>query len=69
MISEFNVTLIVTTCNLAEKGRTKCHKFWMSPSDVGEDQTLAFAPPATDAQLAAELEQVGITVRASGAEL
>ena len=29
MISEQNVTLIVTTTNLVEKGKTKLHKFWL----------------------------------------
>ena len=33
MISEQNVTLIVSTCSLMEKGRTKCHKFWLEPDD------------------------------------
>ena len=28
MIAQEQVTLILTTCNLAEKGRTKCEKFW-----------------------------------------
>ena len=28
MAAQENVTLIVTTCNLKEKGRTKCHQFW-----------------------------------------
>ena len=28
MIAQENVTLIVTTCNITEKGRSKCHQFW-----------------------------------------
>ena len=34
MVSQENVTLIVTTCKEVENGRHKCHKFW--PSDVGD---------------------------------
>ena len=28
MVSQENVTLIVTTCNVVEKNRPKCHQFW-----------------------------------------
>ncbi len=28
MVAQENVTLIVTTCNVTEKGRPKCHHFW-----------------------------------------
>ena len=56
MISEFNVTLIVSTCNLTEKGRTKCHKFW-----PGED--------AETAALEKELDFVGITVKPVGGDI
>ena len=36
MVSQENVTLIVTTCNLKEKGRTKCHKFWPAEYDQND---------------------------------
>ena len=34
MISQENVTLIVTTCNTVEKGSKKCFRFW--PNDSGQ---------------------------------
>jgi len=34
MIVQENVTLVVSTCNLIEDGRSKCEKFW--PSDCTE---------------------------------
>jgi len=30
MVSQENVTLIVTTCGLVEKNTVKCHQFWPS---------------------------------------
>ena len=33
MVSQENVTLIVTTCNTVERNRSKCHKFWPSEED------------------------------------
>ena len=32
MVSQENVTLIVTTCNVVENGRSKCHQFWPTGS-------------------------------------
>ena len=33
MIAQENVTLIVTTCNVVEKGRAKCAHFWPLSAD------------------------------------
>jgi hypothetical protein len=43
MVIQENVTLIVTTCNLVEKGVLKCEKFW---PDVSEN----FAGKSTSVQ-------------------
>ena len=37
MISEHNVTMICTTCNLVENGRAKCALFW--PEKEGDKVT------------------------------
>ena len=34
MILENNVTMIVSTCNIKEKGAPKCEQFW--PNDDGK---------------------------------
>ena len=54
MIAQENVTLIVTTCNLEEKGRSKCHQFW---PPVHGNQALAWE---------AAMRSVNITVEPSG---
>ena len=54
MVSQENVTLIVTTCNVVEKRTPKCHQFW---------------PPVhtnIQAEFDEGLSNVGITVQPSG---
>ena len=41
MISQENVTLIVTTCNLKEKMRTKCHRFWPAEPEANNPVSIA----------------------------
>ena len=53
MISEHHVSLIVTTCNLEEKGRVKCNKFWFD--DMNDNESLK-----------QELAVVGIEVKPAG---
>lgn len=44
MVSQENVTLIVTTCNTVEKGRPKCHHFWpMDPEQINSAASRANA--------------------------
>ena len=55
MVSQENVTLIVTTCNVFEKGQPKCAQYWPTGTD--------------DGPLKAALAKVGITVEVSGADV
>jgi protein tyrosine phosphatase len=57
MIAQENVTLIVTTCNLKEKGRTKCHQFWPYTVDSNNPVSLANEKAFNE-----DLEAVGIKV-------
>ena len=57
MISEQNVSLIVTTCNVEENGRPKCNKFWIDPYTKKENQTNL-----VDANLQKQLEFVGLSL-------
>ena len=63
MISEQNVTLIVSTCSLMEKGRTKCHKFWLEP----DDDLLAVSSESDE--FVSELEAIGIRLKAEQPEV
>ena len=43
MVSQENVTLIVTTCNVVEKHQSKCHHFWpLSEADAATVQGQMF---------------------------
>jgi len=64
MISQENVTLIVTTCNLKEKGRTKCHQFW--PFDTSNKDPVALA---NEKAYTEQLGEVGISVERSCEDL
>jgi protein tyrosine phosphatase len=55
MISEQNVTLVVSTCKLIEKMRPKCHQFWPNFPDNSNQ---------SDADYAQQLAAVGISVTA-----
>ena len=64
MISEQNVTLIVTTCKVYENGRMKCNKFWIDPYEEKSMQVNS-----SDASLQKELEFVGLTLKPDKEEL
>lgn len=59
MVSQENVTLIVTTCNVVENGRSKCHEFW--PNDMQEGSKLW-----NHNAILTELDKVGISVVSAG---
>ena len=56
MISEFNVTLIVSTCSLKEKNRVKCNKFWPELAEEGTPLMKA-------------LNEIGISVRKAAEDI
>ena len=59
MITQENVTLIVTTCNLQEKGRTKCHQFW---PPVHTNQAPAWESALQSVNITVELVGEPVTI-------
>ena len=59
MVSQENVTLIVTTCNAYENQRPKCHEYWLNDQEAG-------SPLWNHDHVAADLDKVGLSVVSAG---
>lgn len=62
MVSQENVTLIVTTCNVYEAKRPKCHHFWPLEAEDSQNPQAQFHTEHWQAGM----QSVGISVQLSG---
>ena len=64
MIAQENVTLVVTTCNLVEKMRSKCHRFWPEEPQLDSPPSIA-----NEKDYEERMSAVGLSVEVSQPEV